>query len=112
MIIDTKIALEKSNDNSELAKELFTMLIKELPQSLENIKSSHQSKSNEDLLNHAHRLHGSTAYCGVPDLKTAASKLENSIKANVDEIPHYINEVESAINALIQNAPKILKNTW
>jgi two-component system sensor histidine kinase BarA len=113
MIIDTKLAIEKSNNNIELAKELFTMLIKDLPQSLESIKSSYRSESKLELLDHAHRLHGSTAYCGVPNLKIAASKLEEYIKSNdTTEMQSYINDVEFAVNDLIQNAPKILNSSW
>ena len=113
MIIDTKHAIEKSNGNTELAKELFTMLINELPKSLENIKSSFQLKLTQDLLDHAHRLHGSTVYCGVPDLKSAACNLENSIKKNnLSEIQLNINKVELSIKLLIKHAPEILNNKW
>lgn len=113
MIIDTKLAIEKCSGNSELAKELFTMLIKELPKSLNDIKSTFQLNLNQDLLNHAHRLHGSTVYCGVPDLKSAADKLENCIKNNnQNEIQFNIDEVEISIQSLLYHAPDILKNKW
>ncbi len=113
MIIDTKIAIEKSNNNVELAKELFSMLINDLPQSLNNIKSAYQSESSQDLQDQAHRLLGSTAYCGVPNLKAAAENLENCIKSNdKNNIQTNITEVESAINELIQNTTEILESTW
>lgn len=112
MIIDTKLALEKANGNSELAKELFTMLINELEPLLQQIKSSYQSNSIQDLLDHAHRLHGSTAYCGVPDLKSTAQKLEASVKnqKNNDEILSNIENVDNSIKLLLKNAPDFLNN--
>ena len=113
MIINTKLALEKANGNSELAKELFTMLINELPNALESIKSANKSNSTQELLDHAHKLHGSTAYCGVSDLKSAANNLESSIKNSTKrEIQANIDEVESAIHILIKNSPTILNDTW
>jgi len=114
MIVDTTQAIEKSNGNIELAKELFTMLINELPKSLDSIKTSYQSNTEapQELLDHAHRLHGSTAYCGVPDLKLAACNLENSIKNNKNEIQGNIIKVETAIQLLIENAPTILNSDW
>ncbi len=113
MIIDTKLAIEKSNGNVELAKELFLMLINELPVSLKKIKLAYQSGSTEDLLEQNHRLHGSTAYCGVPALKTTIQKLESAIQnANNDEIQLKLNDVEIAIQTLIKQAPKILNVSW
>lgn len=113
MIINTKLAIEKSNGDSELAKELFTMLINELPKSLDNLKLSLQSNLFQELLEHAHKLHGSTAYCGVSDLKSAAYKLENSIKNNNKiEIQLNVNAVEKSIILLLQQAPEILKTKW
>lgn len=113
MILDTKLALEKANGNQELAKELFQMLISDLPISLNNINSCYHSNLYQDLLNHTHRLHGSTAYCGTSDLKVAVSKLENSIKQNnADNIKLHLKLVESSIIQLIEQAPVLLANNW
>ncbi len=113
MIIDTKLSIKKSNGNVELAKELLLMLINELPKSLEKIKLAYQSGSTKELLEQSHRLHGATAYCGVPALKSTTQKLESSIKnANNDEIQLNLDNVEIAIKTLIKQAPKILDNDW
>ncbi len=113
MIINTELALEKSNGNSDLAKELFTMLINDLPQALEKIKSSYLANSIQELSEHTHRLYGSTTYCGVPDLKSAAARLDNCIKSNnKSEIQDCIQLVEKSIQALLKNATEILDQPW
>ncbi len=113
MIINTKLALEKSNGSTELAKELFTMLIKDLPQALEKIKASYQANSLQELSEHTHRLYGSTTYCGVPDLKSAAAKLDSCVKNNNEnEISNHIQSVEKSIHELLNNATQILNRPW
>ncbi|VAW93545.1 hypothetical protein MNBD_GAMMA22-774 [hydrothermal vent metagenome] len=113
MIIDTKLAIEKSNGNVELAKELFLMLINELPILLEKVKKAYQSGSTVELLECTHQLHGSTAYCAVPELKSVAQKLETTTKhADKNEILLRITDVERAIQTLIKHSNDILKNNW
>ena len=39
-----------------------------------------ESEKFEELLEHVHKLHGATRYCGVPALRKAACDLETLIK--------------------------------
>lgn len=78
--IDTNLALERAGGNQDLARELYQMLQKELPNYLSTIKQHYDSGDYEALLNVVHKLNGSATYCGVPALKEAASSLEINIK--------------------------------
>jgi two-component system sensor histidine kinase BarA len=78
--IDTDLALERAGGNRDLARELYQMLQKELPDYLTAITQHHESGNFAALLEVVHKLHGSATYCGVPALKEAAATLESSLK--------------------------------
>lgn len=79
-IFDREFALEQAGGSPELAHELFSMLLKELPDLLAKLKQAHSQMNYEAMWDHAHKIRGSTAYCGVPALATAATALEQQIK--------------------------------
>lgn len=113
MILDIQLSLEQAGDNEKLAKELLYMLLKELPNLLESVKSAFHLKNYPSLKNNAHKMHGATAYCGVPNLKQAAHDLENCIKQDkTQDIQSAINELEVTIQQLQSNAVILLKQTW
>ena len=98
---DSQLALERAGGNRELAVELFTMLREELPGRRTAICSALATGDMETLHHHAHKLHGSTLYCGVPALQEAATELSTALKRGqteavgeqVDAVLHAIDEV-------------------
>lgn len=82
--IDTDLALERAGGNQELARELYQMLQKELPNYLSTIKQHYEYGNYSALLAVVHKLNGSATYCGVPALKEAASNFESNLKAGAD----------------------------
>lgn len=106
-IFDEKIALEKVDGNRELMLELFGMMITELPKNIAELESSLQNGDKDEKWNIAHKLTGSTAYCGVPALQACAKALENSIKNDMDDIELRFDdarrEVENAIRYYQEN---------
>ncbi|MDH5407261.1 MAG: Hpt domain-containing protein [Gammaproteobacteria bacterium] len=109
-IFDKQHALEQAGDDPELASELFTMLIKELPELNNKLILAHEQMDYQAMWDHAHKIHGSTAYCGVPLLKAAAHALEETIKQqNASALPEKIDQVSSEIETIIQNKDHILQ---
>lgn len=89
-IFDEKLALDKVDGNRELMLELFGMMINELPKSISGLETALQNSPREEQWNIAHKLTGSTAYCGVPALQASTRALEKHIKEGlVDTTSHF-----------------------
>lgn len=80
--IDHELSLRLANNNHQLAKELLSMLIAELPQTLASINQAYKKGDYNALQQHVHKLHGACCYCGVPRLKKIAIKIEGILKSN------------------------------
>lgn len=109
-LFDKDLALKQAGDNLELAKELLEMLINDLPDSQQVINQAHSNHDKDAFWNAVHKVHGGTAYCGVPDLKLACKSLEDEIKIAypseaADSACNILNE---EINRLLENAQKLL----
>lgn len=75
-IRDEAAALSAAAGNPSLARELLRAFLQELPEHLATLRASWQRGDWRGLRDAAHRLHGATAYCGVPALKRATQQLE------------------------------------
>jgi two-component system sensor histidine kinase BarA len=78
--IDWQQCLILANNNAEIANDLLTLFIADLPSVLKNMKKSLATEDYHKLKDQAHRLHGATCYCGVPRLKLAVQNLEKHLK--------------------------------
>lgn len=109
--IDWQLCLTLANNNAEIANDLLTLFIADLPSVIQNMTKSFTTEDFHTLKDQAHRLHGATCYCGVPRLKTAVQNLEvhlkndeskklpfNNIKIKVlfDKLLEEINSVQDA----------------
>ena len=56
--IDLVLAKKLAAGNAELAKDLFIMLINELPTTLQNINQAYAAGQLGKLRDHVHKLHG------------------------------------------------------
>lgn len=108
-LFDKDLALKQAGGNAELAKELFEMLIKDLPISLESAIQAHSKQDKEAFWNAVHKVHGGTAYCGVPDLKSACKALEDEIKSAYpsDTIELTFEALKAQITLLLNDANKL-----
>ena len=111
-MLDISQAIEQAGGNPDLAKELFTMLLKELPDQKEKLNQAFAKGDNQAIWNHSHKLYGSTAYCGVPALRKAAKELEEAIKAQTDDVSNKIQEVNKAIDDLLVDGQTVLEQDW
>jgi len=102
-------AIEQAGDDPVLAKDLMQMLIAELPELLAKLRQALADKDHTALWDHAHKIHGSTAYCGVPALKAAAHELEQLIKDKIEAgLVNGVERVASEIDRLIAEGESIL----
>ena len=79
-VIDRESALEMAGGSAELADELFTMLLQELPDHQERLRATLAAGDLAALQSQIHKLNGSATYCGVPALKAAADEAERHLK--------------------------------
>lgn len=100
--IDWTLSLKLANHREDLAKELLTLLISELPETRNNINNAYQNQDLEMLHHYIHKLHGATCYCGVPRLKEITSLLETKIKHKNDSLENLINSLNYEIEQLQQ----------
>lgn len=95
---DWELCLQKSNNNPDLAKELFDLFIAELPEFAQKIQQAHQSKNKKALLDVIHKLHGACCYIGVPRLKHLVAETENALKqastnSSLKEVAEILEEI-------------------
>ncbi|MFT6733206.1 MAG: two-component system sensor histidine kinase BarA [Polaribacter sp.] len=78
--IDWELSLKNSNQKQDLAKQMLKMLIHSFIEVEDNIILHSKIKNLNKLTSEVHKLHGATAYCGVPVLKTLAYEYETELK--------------------------------
>lgn len=101
-VIDTQLAIQLAGNNPHIAEELFSLLLKTLPDEFANIKQAFAANDQINLLHHLHKLHGALNYCGVPKLKAATVELEQAAKNyNLKQLPTLFTHFELAVNELI-----------
>ncbi len=112
-ILDKKQALEQAGGSEELAKELFGMLLKELPVLQQQLRSAIEERQIESMWDSAHKLYGSTTYCGVPALHQCARAMEECIKQQDNtRIPDTLDRLEREIQRLLEQGPQLLETAW
>ncbi len=109
-LFDKELALSQAGGNAELAKELFEMLIKDLPSQQETMNRGHSLQDKQMFWDATHKIHGGTAYCGVPDLKNACKLLEDEIKmaypSNAIDAP--LKNINIEIDRLLESATELI----
>lgn len=84
----------------DLAEELFSMLLEQLSTDLNKVEQFWSGNDLENLLECVHKLHGATRYCGVPELRSAANRLETALKRSAPDMELKKNQLVSAIERL------------
>lgn len=104
-IIDWELGKKLAGGKMELAKEFFEKLIATLPDEKKQINENYLKRDWENLRNHVHKLHGACCYCGVPELKNCAQKLETAVASRISDIikPH-LDAFNFAIDAVLAEA--------
>ncbi|MBC7182455.1 MAG: response regulator, partial [Marinobacter sp.] len=93
-------SIQLAAGKADLAEELFSMLLEEVRMDQERVPEFWASGSMDQLLECVHKLHGATRYCGVPELRAAANRLETAIKCSATDLEHQKNQLLSAMERL------------
>ena len=117
-IFDAVSALEQAGGNEDLARDLFTMLLDELPAQQVSIETAFKlvcadNTAMESLWEPVHKLHGSTAYLGVPALRQAVKAFEDKIKQeDREQLEESFRLLDSEIKRLMEQGQEILGRRW
>ncbi len=102
-VIDWQQATKVAGNKKELANELLTHLVKNLPADMARIHQLHQEQNYPELLRQVHKLHGALCYCGLPRLKTVTARLETELKSNImDNLLILLDQFYTEINLLLE----------
>ena len=102
-VLDWALANQRANHNHDLAKELFSLLIKELPQHQRELLQAARRRDLETLKMITHKIHGACCYCGVPALHNDIAKLETALKCEQKEWPNYLRRVLMSMQRLLEH---------
>ncbi|SHK75350.1 two-component system, NarL family, sensor histidine kinase BarA [Marinobacter antarcticus] len=93
-------SIQLAAGKADLAEELFSMLLEQLPADLNQIERFWGKQDLVSLLECVHKLHGATRYCGVPELRSAANRLETALKCSAPDTELQKNQLASAMERL------------
>ncbi len=112
-ILDYELALEQAAGNEQLAKEIFEMLLAELPKLKQDLQNALSAKDKTACWDHAHKLYGSTAYTGVPRLNQIAHKMETAVKDDNEQLmAETFTSVVTEIDSILKIGAQELKQDW
>ncbi|HVY53715.1 MAG TPA: Hpt domain-containing protein [Gammaproteobacteria bacterium] len=78
--IDWELCLKLANNKSEIAEEILSFVLLQLPDDLSDIKQAFAKTDYAELLRSVHKLHGALCYTGMPKLKNIVSEFEGYLK--------------------------------
>lgn len=103
---DMEAAMKIVGGREALANEMFDCFLDELPGMLQEIMQHHEAKAWQQLRDTAHRLHGSSAVCGVPRIHAMIAKLEGAAEDQQTEATdRLIDQVTAEVDQLMSLRP-------
>ena len=98
--VDIGESVRLAAGKTDLAEELFSMLLEQLQSDRPHLASLWQAGDREALLETVHKLHGATRYCGVPELRQAAEELETGLKHQATDLVSRHERLQKALDRL------------
>ena len=103
-VYDHEHALSVAGGSNDLADKMLSAVKCELPKQLDYMQKQAAAGNYDELWNIAHRMHGSTAICGVPALNQAVALLEQAIKeGSNEEKHHHLERVTNEIQRVLKH---------
>ena len=104
MHIDLKRAIRISGGNKEIANELVTMFINDLPNMLGRVNDAYNMNNLDLLEEEVHKLFGAASYAAAPRIEEAAKYLEKAtFRKRTENIDKYIAVLNEQVNLLLEN---------
>lgn len=103
-IIDWAQGKKLAGNNTELADEILSMLIKRLEKDLALIKELNEKAAYDALRDEVHKLHGAVCYCGTPRLKAVLMRLETDIKNHIMvDLPYLLDQLTHEVHLVLNH---------
>ncbi len=100
--IDRSVALQASGNRIEVAIELLGMLLKTVEEDRQQINRAIENNNLALAKDHIHKLHGSSCYCGVIELRNCCSAMETLItKKMTEHLPDVHVRFNQAVDVLL-----------
>ena len=80
--VDWQLSLKNAGGRDDLARDMLKMLVDSFLDAKQLIQMNLDEKNLIELTAQIHKLHGATAYCGVPKLKQLANQYESQLKTD------------------------------
>lgn len=102
-VLSWEESMQLAGGNESLARDLLTMMLDEFPSLISQLKERLQAGELERVAYFAHKMHGSTAYCGIPALRRETASLEEAIRSKeLHSISESLRAVERAYQNLVE----------
>ena len=95
--VSIRESIQLAAGKTDLAEELFSMLLEQVQNDKNHVVEFWQQGDLDGLLECVHKLHGATRYCGVPELRAAANRLETGLKCAAPDIEHHKEQLVAAM---------------
>jgi len=102
-VLDQNIAIQVVSGNKKLADDLLVMLIKELPEYMQDIQEELQNNNREELRIIIHKLHGGLRYVGAPALMDIVSRTDVELFELSDE------QLKQNVTRIYQEIDRLIK---
>jgi two-component system sensor histidine kinase BarA len=110
-VIDWPLALKRSANKVDLAKEMFLGLVESLPEMQQSISEAIKAQDIVLLKRLVHKLNGACCYTGAPNLAKITTQLETQLKMglNLEELEPEFLEFFEHIEQVLFAVPEALK---
>ncbi len=110
-VIDWPLALKRSANKADLAKEMFLGLVDSLPETQQSIQEAIANQDIAQIKRLVHKLNGACCYTGAPNLAKITTQLETQLKMglSVEELEPEFLEFFEHIEQVLFAVPEALK---
>lgn len=78
--VDLNLCLQLSNGKPDLARDMLSMLIRDLPDQKKLLINYQQGNEREELAALVHKIRGGASYCGVPKLQACSNVVDEQLR--------------------------------
>ncbi|HSP00842.1 MAG TPA: Hpt domain-containing protein, partial [Thioalkalivibrio sp.] len=107
-IHDEVLALQRAGGNSQLARDMLLMLIRDAEKALTQLDQ--ETPENEELLDLEDRSNGGARYCGTPRLSARSQNLEAALRDGREgDVPALLGDWKKELQTLVQGRNSLLE---
>lgn len=85
-----------------LDRELFTLLVKELPEAQHAIHEAYKNKAWQAISDHIHKLQGTCVYCGLSRLNFSVTELNQAIKQKKPNLDGFLQDFNQEVELVMK----------